>query len=156
MKNSFYNYGVVFLAVLFVASCGSSPETPEHTATVLPPSPTQPPPTITPTNTKTPRPTWTPPPMGTFFGCTYFEGELVAGDIVFHPVQDEETTIEVTGNSSGCVTKNLRTGSYWIYALYWKGDCATAAGCRSVEEGVQVEIKTDETTEMNFEIQAIN
>ena len=155
MKTRLYNCGVVFLAVLFLASCNQRPVAPEPTATV-PPSPTQPPPTITPTATKTPRPTRTPIPMGAFSGCVYFEGELVAGNIIFHPVQEETTTIEVIGNSSGCVTKKLSAGSYWIYAEYWKGTCATTgAGCRSIEE-IQVEIKPGETTEMDFEVKLLN
>ena len=155
MKTNLYNYGVVCLAIILLAGCGSPPITPEPTATV-PPSPTQDPPTITSIPTRTPKPTKTPTPMGIFSGCTYYQGELVVAEIGFHYVPYDVDTWFVVPNSSGCVTKNLPAGSYLVHAEYYRGLCgAVGAVCMSVPD-VQVEIKPGETIEMDFEIQKIN
>ena len=131
MKTHLHNYFFVFLVVLLLTGCASPPATPDPIS----------------------KPTLTPRPMGTFSGCTYYKGELVKGEIALVNVQDE-SVIKIIVDSTGCGTKQVLPGTYKVYGMYWKEECATTgAGCSS--DDVQVEIKVNETIEMDFEVKEL-
>ena len=145
---------LAFVVMSFLVGC-SPPSTLTTPPTSAPPAPTHtlPPntPTLESTPTKTPKPTRTPVQLGTFIGCTYFEGELVDGHLNFQNEYSDLPDLDSKVGSSGCFRKQLEPGIYEVSAAYWTGPCAVESGCGS--ELFTIEVKANEIIEMDFNIQ---